>query len=593
MNTLARYGIPAFLVIAILFTLVHVISTPQIYSAKNDTFSTLFHDNVDVLKSQPQNSTTDIDPLLQDFIDNPGSISLEIQINDAADAQRDLESFEKSRISLTNLVVKLNMNQSDIQELEDDTVQQKRILDTLLNTSITLNSLQALEIQYRDENNNDMLTTVRLQGDALRKQIQGLDQRYRNSTEKISSIATKFNLDDTKNKASQATVSQIVSTIARPEPATRIPVNTLLTPGDKRISLYLIPPTGKYRDVIACMGLSLTLKGNTTIRANGQPITIYLDDTPLSNTTTDMFGYYNIRLPIGRIAAGSHTVYARAPDVRSINQTLTVIRVDSVTNLSVSRPDGEGNVNCTGFVLANYAVPSASVQITVDNTSVTVTKTNAEGEFMRTIPLSPGTHTLIADFDGDGYPLNPSESDPITVEIALIKGVNIDYGYIALIISGTGILLASLGAAVWYLRRMGLRRLPSPGMQQENRLPSGSDDLGRREDTAEDAADQEQETLIAYYTRLLKEEGLSAASRGVYQQLAERVARDLNIRRYKALTAREISRKCREKPYCRAFARFISVYERIRYGGQISVKDQSQFETAIDATEEQMGSDDY
>ena len=102
-----------------------------------------------------------------------------------------------------------------------------------------------------------------------------------------------------------------------------------------------------------------------------------------------------------------------------------------------------------------------------------------------------------------------------------------------------------------------------------------------------------EETLIAYYTRMLKEQGLSAASRSIYQQLAGRIAHDLRIKRHKALTAREISRSCKGKSYCGAFARFISVYERIRYGGQDSVKDQAVFETALHTTDEQMGGENH
>jgi hypothetical protein len=601
MKVKTRYGVLVLLVIAILLVLAHAVSNPLIYSVENDTFSTPFHDNIDVLTSQPQNSTTDIDPLIQDFIDYPGPISLEIQINDVADAQRDLQSFSKSRIRLNNLIVKLNMNQSEIQDIEDNTAQQGQILNTLLNTSVTLDSLQSLEVQYRDEGNNDMLTTVRLQGDALRKQVQALDDRYRNSTEKITTLTTKFGLDDTKNLASQKSVDQITTEIAQPQPASQIAVNTTLTPGDLRLSLYLIPDSGKYGDSIQCMGLSLALKGNTTIRASGQPITLYLDDNPVSRVTTDMFGYYNVKIRIGKFAAGNYTVYARSPDTRSANQTLTVIMADSVTNLSVSRPDANGNVNCTGFVMAGYAVPSASVQITVDQSNVIVTKTYPNGEFIQKIPLVPGNHTLVADFYGDGYPLNPSESAPVTVDITNLHGTSIDYRQIARILLVVGIIIVSVGAAALYLWRLSQRywerrkqvRKRMPATIRDALFPAGSGNTVDNKSAAKESPDTIKESLIACYSRILKEQGLSAASRGAYQLLAQRIARDLNIRKHKTLTAREMSRKCREKPYCTAFSRFVSVYERIRYGGQVSVNDQSHMETAIDAAEEQIGSDDH
>jgi hypothetical protein len=600
MNTKARYAVLALLIVVPLLVLAHAVSTPLIYSFENDIFSTPFHDNVDVLKQQSLNSTTDILPELQDIIDFSGPVSLNIQIHDVADARRYLDSFAKSRVSLKNLIVKLDMNQSEIQELETDTAQQQEILETLLNTSVSLDSLQTLEIQYRDENNNDMLTTVRLQGDALRKQVQGLDDRYRNPTERIATIATKFGLNATTNQASQTSVDQITREIEQPEATTRIPVSMSLIPGDQHISLFLKPETGEYRDVIDCMGLSLTLNGNTTLRAQGQPVTLYLDDSPVLKTTTDTFGYYDTKLPIGRISAGNHTVYARSPNARSADRALIVIPVNSVTTLKLSNPDLNGNVICTGSVMANYPVPSASVQITVDQSHVLVTKTDATGKFTQKIPLSPGVHTLIADFYGDGYPITPSESDPRVVEISFIRGVEINYRRIALMIAGIGIFLVFLGAAVLYLRRIVKKKIPLSGRSRRKGSPTQikSEPLQTgpaqgQQNPVDDFTKSGKETLITYYTRILREQGLSAASRSVYQVLAGRVARDLHIRRHKTMTAREVSRNCRGKPYYGAFARFVSVYEGIRYGGKVSVKDQTVFETAIDSTEEQMGREDH
>jgi len=67
-----------------------------------------------------------------------------------------------------------------------------------MNTSESLDSLQTLEFQYQSENNEDMRTTVRLQGDALRKKVQGLNERYRNATGNIIRLGTKFGLDVTR-----------------------------------------------------------------------------------------------------------------------------------------------------------------------------------------------------------------------------------------------------------------------------------------------------------------------------------------------------------------------------------------------------------
>jgi len=448
-----------------------------------------------------------------------------------------------------------------------------------------------------------MLSTVRLRGDELRKKVRGLKERYTNATENIAAASTKLGLDATKNKESQGTVEQIVREIEQPQTSSFLPVDTSLTPGEDRVSLFLKPESGKYLDIIEYMGISLTLRGNTTLRAENKPIVLYIDDQPVSTTATDIFGYYNVKLPLERINAGTHTLYARSPTSRSVNRTLTVIPVDSVTNLTISKPDQNGNVNCSGMVMANHPVRSATIQISWDKTHVIVTKTDAYGQFFRQIQLPAGRHTVIAGFSGDGYPVNPSESEPRIVEVSLISGVEPDYGFFGLIISTIVIILLFLGVAVFYLRRMTRKKNPVPGVPRQAEPvgemdPESSDtdnnfSLYEPENPYDDTREPGKETLVEYYTRLLKDQGLSTASRKVYEQLTVRIVHDFHIKRYKTLTAREISRTCRGKPYCGAFARFISIYERIRYGGNVSVKDQAIFETAMNSTDDLMGGENH
>ncbi len=596
MNAKIRYVLLTVLTMGILLMLAYTASSPLLYSLEWDNFPSPFHENIDQLKEQSLNSTTDLDPQLQEFIDFSGPVSLNIRIHDVEQARRDLERFGKNQGSMKNLVVKLDMNESEIQELQKNTALQKEILDSLLNTSVTLDSLQTMEIQYHDQNNEDMLTTVRLRGNELRKKVHGLNERYRNATEKVVEVSTKLGLDVTKNQESLKEVEQIVKEIEQPDTTTQLSVDTLLIPGEDRISLFVRPAAGKYREIIEYMGISLTLSGNTTLRADGKPITLYLDDVPFSTPVTDAFGYYNVKVPIDRMTAGTHTVYARSPTSRSVNRTLIAVPVESVTNLSLSKPAPDGTVNCTGFVLANYPVRSASVQIIWDQTHIIVTKTDTNGFYMREIPLPPGRHTLVAGFSGDGYPINSSESQPRIVDISLIQGVETDYGQLMAAIAALGICIIFIGAAVFYLRRMSQRKTPLSdifrNIKEDPELRQNSSDLeipGPNHENQDDSSKEaREEALIAYYTRILKEQGLSAASRIAYQHLSGRIAHDLHINRHTSLTAREMSRNCKRRSYCGAFGRFVSAYERIRYGGQVSVKEQAVLETALSITDDQI-----
>lgn len=606
-----RYLVLAVLIIITLAALAFTIPAPLLYSLEKDTFPSPFHDNVEALKQQSLNSTTDISPQIQEVIDLSGPVSLNLQIHDFEQARRDLERFGHSRGSFKNLIVRLDMNESEIQEIEQNAALQQEILTTLLNTSESLESLQMMEIQYYSQDNNDMLTTVRLRGNELRKKVRGLNERYNNATNKVTAAGLKLGLNVTKTQEGQMYVGQVIQEIEQPSTSTStyLKVDTSLIPGDDRVSLFIRPETGKFRDVIEYMGISLALDGNTTLRADGKPITLYLDDYPVSTVITDTFGFYNLKLPIDRLQTGTHNLYVRSPTTRSVNRTLTVIPMGSVTRLAVSKPDQNGFVNCTGSVMggppANFPVRSATIQIVWDKSHVIVTKTDSSGLFMREIQLPPGQHTVTAGFFGDGYPLNPSESEPQVIDISLIQSIEPDNKPVALLILTIGFFLLFPGAAAYYLWRMSRRDKPVPLTsevadyfdEEEPGPPLSLSDLWEPlSDTGTPAIDPLMpgtETLTEYYTRILREQGISAAARGVYQHLAGHIARDLHIKRHKTMTAREMSRNCRGKRYCGAFARFISVYERIRYGGDISVKDQTIFETAINVTDEQIGGEKH
>jgi hypothetical protein len=600
MNAKTRYAIFFLLVIAILVALALTIPSPLLYTLEEDSFPSPFHKNTDVLKQLATNSTDDIVPEIQEFVDFTGPLSLSIRVHDVEQARRDFERFQNSHGSLKNLIVKLDMNESEIQELERNTALQKEILDTLLNTTISLDELQVMEIQYHSENNQDMLTTIRLRGEELRKKVRGMSARYQNATERVADSGRKLGINMTKNQESQVVVDQIIGQIENPQAETLLRVDTSLVPGDDRISLFLRPDTGKYREVIEYMGISLSLQGNVTRREGGKQIILYMDDVPFSTVATDSFGYYNTKIPVERVTSGTHTIYSRSPTSRSVNRTLTVEQVQSATNLSVSHTNRSTTINCSGAVMANYPVRSASVELVWDETHVLVTKTDSRGWFMKEIDLPPGRHTILARFNGAGYPNDPSVSAPQVIEISLIPrtGDELELWDVLLVIFAIAILAGFVKATLYYIQRM-TRKIEARTKTGEvsgttstsGSLEDSAADLPAQSADTSELMDPDNETIVSYYTRLLEEKGLKAASWRVYQQLAARVARDQEIRRHRTLTAREISRGCKGKPYCRPFARFIAVYERIRYGGIVSVKDQTVFETALHTTDEQMEGD--
>lgn len=589
-----RYLVFGVLAAAVLILLAVTIPGPLLYSIEEDRFTSQYHLNAEALKYQPMNSTTDIIPEIQALVDFSSPVSLSLRVHDIEQARRDLARFERSQGTIKNLIVRLDMKESEIQELERDTALQREILESLINTSVTIESLQLLEIQYQSEDNKDMATTIRLQGDELRKKVKGLNARYRNITGKVSESGRKFGLNTTKNEESAVNVDQIIQEIENPAARPTTTKDPLLVPGDDRVSLFIRPDSGHYRDVIEYMGISLTLEGNKTLRANKVPIVLYMDNLPIATVETDKFGYYNVRVPIERAITGEHDMYVRSPTSRSTNRTLNVLEMGSVTNLSLGKPDLSGNTNCSGYVMADYPVRSASVQIIWDETHVLVTKTNGNGMFVKKIQFPEGRHTVVAKFSGDEFPLTPSQSPTEVIEVAFSERFEPDYGLIGMVLFSIGIFIFFLAAARWYIRRMTVKKVRVA--QAEDGSTGGTDELPHEPDSAltlEDLFEEDGDDLVIHFTRLVREQGLKAASYTIYEQIAMRVARDMRIKRYRSLTAREMSRSCRGKPYCGAFSRFVKVYERVRYSGQVSARDQAIFQTAITSTEELMEGEDH
>jgi phosphoribosylanthranilate isomerase len=601
-----RYIVLAVLALAVIGGLGFFVSNPVLYSLEQSVFSSRFHDNIEALTQQTWNSTTDVLPLEQDLIGYSGPVVLNIRIHDIDDARRDLELFSQSNLRLDGLIVTLDMNQSEIQELSQSSAQQRELLQSLLNSSISLNALQDLEIQYRDQNNQGGLVAVQLQGDALRKKIASLYTQYQAETKIITEISEKQGLDVSSQEESLKEFDAYVKDInaSQAEPAQRqvtVPIYT-----SAQLSFMSYPGTGMYGDSIACSGYFFTMFGYLSYGTPGEQVTVYLDNTPVSSVTTDAIGSFDLQVPIDRIPAGTHSLHAESGLTRSDSRSLTVAPVGSVTNLTVSNATPGGDVSCTGSVIANKPVSFAPVELIWDGSHMTGTTTDANGGFSTTLRLPNGPHTVVARFSGEGYPIHPSESMPQVVDVSiqyLPILPTLPLLLIVTILLVAGIVTLSAGGAWYYLRRMSGRRgpgspaAPSPGMTE----PAGSPEaaltdsvsfLGERPGGPAGAGTVP-ESLFARYAHILQDGDLSAAARVVYLGLSERIAQDLHIQRHTSLTPRELSQACTKKPYCGPFSSFVHVYERVRYGGCRSATVQTEFEAGMKDTATLLEGEDH
>jgi len=188
MKRIYRYALLAIIVIAVLGILAVSVPHTVLYSLESDTFPSRFHDNVDVLKIKSINSTTDVLPLLQELSDSSFPVSLNLRIRNVGEARRYLNYFSRNNNRVKNLVVTLDMQNSELQELSKNTAMQQQLLDELIKSSAALDILDALEVQYRDTVNPELLKSVRYQREALLRKIHGIHSQYGECTASIMAI---------------------------------------------------------------------------------------------------------------------------------------------------------------------------------------------------------------------------------------------------------------------------------------------------------------------------------------------------------------------------------------------------------------------
>lgn len=314
MKAAVRYGALAIIIVTGLAILAFTHTGPLLYTLSPGHFPSSYHVNTNAYKAQELNSTTDVLPLMQDLLDYSGPIVLNIRAGDVEGARRDLEAYAKTQRSFNNLVVKLDMSESEIEEFSKSQKNQDMILSELLNSSIALDQLASLEVQYRSENNPAMLSTIRLQGDALRAKINALADEYQEEAETSVAIGKNTGLDTSSEEESARDVREYaweVSTVRQQQ--VDVPIRR-----SSQLSLLVYPDTGRYGDTVRCFGYYFSQYGYRIASTPDKPVTLYLDETAIGTVTTDETGSYTLEFPLNRVEAGEHLLHAESGTTQSL-----------------------------------------------------------------------------------------------------------------------------------------------------------------------------------------------------------------------------------------------------------------------------------
>ncbi len=561
---------------------------PLLYAVEKDRAASVFHKNPEVLRQVTTNSTVYMMPLMQDLLDDQESIAVDIRLRDLDAAGQDLAVYTVRYGNLRIRAVNLDMNDGEIQSFLASIQDQDDILECLMTNTSTFDALK--RIAERNKYDMDVQISVTSQSAVVRDAIRTLNTRYLNDHEIVMNISTKLGLDSRQYQDALAEVQKLTEEIQASGLAPADPASLQ----ESRITLLVEPEQAMYRDSVQIFGL-------VTPAGEKRAVSLLLDNTSFMALSTDLKGNYITSYTVERIRGGEHTISAGTANLTPAERVLTVTKAGTVTTLT-AKPGlvngSETGAVCNGSVIANRPVRNSPVTILFDGHGSIGTTTGEDGMFRVFLPLSPGRHTLRAQFSSDDYPLFPSLSEEVTIEV-LPPPVTLSlpdpsswnpyiaFGALALVLLSAG------SAAFWFIRRgkktllagAGAQKEPAEAVRIREELEMIIHEAEREFPPAGSAREAALCTainsLLGRYDACLREHGLSEAARQTYLTLAGRIAARLHLPAYRTLTPREMSTTCTTENYAGIFDRFVRIYERIRYAGSESDQDRRGFEAEL------------
>ena len=523
---------------------------PLLYTAKTASTSG-YHEDLPLTGNLTRTDGALVLPEWATSLNLTGPLVLDIKLNDIEAANRSLQQYLRSGQSLSGLVVKLDMSDTDVAAFQRDNQANIQALQQLLNQTGEFGQLKSLQLQYRESGDTAMLKSVQLQGEELRKKVRENYQGYASREERVVNVSQKYGQNTSAYEQSVLDFAAIVAALeaVQDERAASVPVairaiQDRQAGGLPAITFQVVPDHGVYGDRLSMAG---TVRGPA-----GTQVTIFSDGKPLAGVVTGDDGGFDFPYRVGEIEAGKHTAYAAAGVALSDEHPFTITKLNTTLDLAAHlvEVNGSWRAVCTGNLTAegDRPVVDAPVQVFLDGKRAAQVTTSGNGSYRATVQnLTGGTHVLKARFDPAGFPLNRSESAPVTVEVPSILGL------LALLLYVLGIGGAAVGA-ILYLRR---RRTATTAPHERREEPVVELPPAPTVEEATGAA-----ALLA--------EGVDG--REAITRLYRRLVRELDVRNpgchLRSKTPREIADRFAAAPCGVRLTDLVGVHERIRYAGR-------------------------
>ncbi|MBR1368857.1 hypothetical protein RJ53_04750 [Methanocalculus chunghsingensis] len=542
--------LPAIAVAVCIFLLLitpHAAS-PALYTTESDAF-TAMHDRVSVLRQLSQDSTGVALPLMEEIFASSGTLVLNINLKDFESAEKDLDEYLARSRQFDNMVIRLDMSQSDLEEWRRLNAQNREDLTSLFEDTQRFSELKRLEIEYRDADNPDMLYSVMYEGEALRSRIKETVSSYEGRNEEMAGVSERFGVATDDYTQSVEDALAVSASVEDEQEERSTEIRRVVPPrADRSITIGVEPAEVRYGDI-------LTISGRIT-GSGSRDVALYLDSRLLWNGTVTFDGTYLHRMRIAMIRTGMHTLYATSDGVFSDVPVFRVIQSPTSVTLSSS---GGGKVS--GLLLSgDIPVRNAPVRILSAGRPVATLTTDEDGRFAGPLGLPEGDHRVVAAFDDLRYPLEPSWSVEVLVHVPPRKEGQ-EIGAILLYPLVVLMLFAAVGGGIWYLRSR--RPLPTPPASFLEERPDDTEE-GLADDIETDLSplpeSDSDPVLEAYhaaagsdYPDALRHLFISLAGAAGLQNPSYATAGDLRV----AL------------PSDTRMHAWLSAYERVLYAGQI------------------------
>jgi hypothetical protein len=579
-----------FLAGAILVSILFIIAlmpsmeVPVLYQRTPAEFSTMYHDDPDIYEKLDLDATESSLLLMQDLLDVSGPITLSIRINDPESAMADLVKYKSLLGQTQNLIVKIQMNQTDLGKYLATHKENQQILSNFLNETSNLNQLKHLEIQFSNQESPGDFTSLVFEESAIRKRMEQLYENYRQNEPVINSTATKYGLNTTVYEESLKNFAETV----REEDQNQVKIEQQairLKAPTTSLSLTIKPTQGHYGDSLLFLGYLR----NIQVSQINPYITIVIDNGDNIGSKTDTNGRYYINYSIGKISTGHHNVYSSYSGQVSEIQYFDVLEVNSTTSLSTAVTNGSPQVTFAGQVMTGQQVPvhDAPVKLIWDDGNTKSILTDAEGLFSTEVTFPIGNHTIQAFFAGEGFPIGASYSKPVHFVVNYSASDFVSKGLsFTSIFAIVGIMSLSMAAAAFYLRRRKTQQEKIRYSPDHPEVAGYEKSVEKDLKIPEPDVTYESSPFPINFDNWVEECGLRNAAYQLYMEILVLIGKDIHTSVSHSMTPREVAFRCRDRTYSHDFLKFVGIYEKVRYGPECSADEEIvQF---IDQSEEVM-----